>query len=121
MSWRKQELFTDRGKQKEELYESPLEGSAEQEGLEMPEATITLRQKGESKPWLQVSEELDLETFEKLRPDFIGAKTSTREGLAYKECSEVALPTAAAAGLDVTGKAVSFLRPKKFATCMPSL
>lgn len=67
---------------------------------------------------MHVSEGLDLETFEKLRTDFIGAKTSTREGLAYKECSEVALPAPAAAGLDVTGKAVSFLRPEKFA--MPS-
>lgn len=52
MSWRKQELFTDRGKQKEELYESPLEGSAEQEGLEMPDATITLRQKGEEQNFI---------------------------------------------------------------------
>ena len=41
----------------------------------------------------------------------MGAKTSTREELAYKECSEVAFP-ASAADLDVTGKAVSFLRPK---------
>lgn len=47
MSWRKQELFTNRGKQKEELYKSPLEDSAEQEGLEVPEATITLRQERE--------------------------------------------------------------------------
>lgn len=60
---------------------------------------------------LQVSEGLDLETFEKPGTNLMGAKTSTREGLAYKECSEVAFP-ATAAGLDVTGKAVSFVRPK---------
>lgn len=44
MSWRKRGFFINRGKQKEELYTSPQEGSAEQEDLEMPEATLTKRQ-----------------------------------------------------------------------------
>lgn len=39
--------FTNRGKQKEELYKSPLEDSAEGEGLGMPEATTTERQEQE--------------------------------------------------------------------------
>lgn len=47
MSWRKQKLFTNRGKQEEVLYKSPLEDPAQQEGLETPEATITERQEQE--------------------------------------------------------------------------
>lgn len=47
MSWRKPELFTNREKQKEELYKAPLGDSAEQEGLEMPEATIAKREEQE--------------------------------------------------------------------------
>lgn len=45
MSWRKQGLFTNRGKQKEELYKSPQEDSDEQEGLGVAEVTITEKQK----------------------------------------------------------------------------